>query len=174
MRPGHVEELITMAWIDIAIVALIVLSAVLSLFRGFVKEALALASWLMALWIAMIFYEQLANVLAQWITEPSIQKVVAFCILFISVLLVGAMVNFLASGLVTKTGLAGTDRLLGVVFGVARGAFIVAILVLFAGLTPMPQDAWWHDSRLLGYFQEFALWMRDYLPKDMAENISYV
>ncbi|MGD2055309.1 MAG: CvpA family protein [Gammaproteobacteria bacterium] len=163
-----------MAWIDIAIVALIVLSAVLSLFRGFVKEALALASWLMALWIAMIFYEQLANVLAQWITEPSIQKVVAFCILFISVLLVGAMVNFLASGLVTKTGLAGTDRLLGVVFGVARGAFIVAILVLFAGLTPMPQDAWWHDSRLLGYFQEFALWMRDYLPKDMAENISYV
>jgi membrane protein required for colicin V production len=75
---------------------------------------------------------------------------------------------------VTKTGLAGTDRLLGVVFGVARGAFIVAILVLFAGLTPMPQDAWWHDSRLLGYFQEFALWMRDYLPKDMAENISYV
>ena len=163
-----------MAWIDIAIVALIVLSAVLSLFRGFVKEALALASWLMALWIAMIFYEQLASVLAQWISEPSIQKVAAFSILFISVLLVGAIVNYLASGLVAKTGLAGTDRMLGVVFGVARGAFIVAILVLFAGLTPMPQDAWWQDSRLLGYFQEFALWMRDYLPKDMAENISYV
>ena len=163
-----------MAWIDIAIVALIVLSAVLSLFRGFVKEALALASWLMALWIAMIFYEQLAGVLSQWITEPSIQKVVAFCILFISVLLVGAMVNFLASRLVARTGLAGTDRMLGVIFGVARGAFIVALLVLFAGLTPMPQDAWWQDSRLLGYFQEFALWMRDYLPKDMAENISYV
>jgi len=163
-----------MAWIDIAIVALIVLSAVLSLFRGFVKEALALASWLMALWIAMLFYEQLADVASQWIAEPSIQKIVAFCILFISVLLLGAIVNYLASRLVVKTGLAGTDRMLGVIFGIARGAFIVAILVLFAGLTPMPQDVWWQDSRLLGYFQDFALWMRDYLPKDMADNISYV
>ena len=67
-----------MAWIDIAIVALIVLSAVLSLFRGFVKEALALASWLVALWIAMVFYEDFAAVLAQWIAQPSLQKIIAF------------------------------------------------------------------------------------------------
>lgn len=163
-----------MAWIDIAIIALIVLSAVLSLFRGFVKEALALASWLVALWVAMLFYVDLADVLSEWISEPSIQNIAAFVILFISVLLLGALVNYLASKLVVKTGLAGTDRMLGVVFGVARGAVIVAIMVLFAGLTPMPQDSWWQNSQLIGYFQDFALWMRDYLPRDISENISYV
>jgi len=163
-----------MAWIDVAIIALVVLSAVLSLFRGFVKEALALASWLVALWVSMIFYEDLAVVLSQWIAEPSIQNIAAFSILFISVLLVGALINYLASKLVAKTGLAITDRMLGVVFGVARGVVIVAILVLFAGLTPMPQDSWWQSSQLIGYFQDFALWMREYLPEDISENISYV
>lgn len=163
-----------MVWIDIVILALIVLSAVLSLFRGFVKEALALASWLVALWVAMAFYEDLALVLAEWINLPSAQKVTAFVLLFICVLLLGALVNYLAGKLVARTGLTGTDRMLGVVFGAARGAVIVALLVLFAGLTPMPQDAWWQDSQLIGYFEEFAMWMREYLPTDMAENISYV
>ncbi len=163
-----------MVWIDIAIIALIVLSALLSLFRGFVKEALALASWLVALWVSMLFYEDLAVVMSQWIAEPSLQNIAAFSILFIGVLLLGALVNYLVSKLVVKTGLAATDRMLGVLFGVARGGFIVAIVVLFAGLTPLPQDPWWQESQLLGYFQEFALWMREYLPRDIAENISYV
>ena len=70
--------------------------------------------------------------------------------LFISILLLGALVNYLASKLVAKTGLAVTDRMLGVAFGVARGVVIVAILVLFAGLTPMPQDSWWQSSQLIG------------------------
>lgn len=163
-----------MVWIDVVILALIVLSAVLSLFRGFVKEALALASWLVALWVAMTFYENFALILAEWISVPSAQKVTAFVLLFIGVLLLGALVNYLAGKLVAKTGLTGTDRMLGIVFGAARGAVIVALLVLFAGLTPMPQDAWWQGSQLIGYFEEFAMWIREYLPTDMAENISYV
>ena len=163
-----------MAWIDIAILALIVLSAVLSLFRGFIKEALALASWLVALWVAMMFYENFAQVLAQWIAEPSLQRIIAFTVLFVSVLLLGAILNYIAGKLVKKTGLAGTDRMLGVVFGVARGAVIVAILVLLAGLTPMPQDSWWQESHLIIYFQDFALWMRDFLPEEFSKNISYV
>lgn len=163
-----------MAWIDIAILALIVLSAILSLFRGFIKEALALASWLVALWVAMMFYEAFAQVLAQWIAEPSLQRIIAFTVLFISVLLLGAILNYIAGKLVKKTGLAGTDRMLGVVFGVARGAVIVAILVLLAGLTPMPQDSWWQESQLIIYFQDFALWMRDFLPEEFSKNISYV
>lgn len=162
------------AWIDVVILALIALSAVLSLFRGFVKEALALATWLVALWVAMTFYEQLAAWLSQWITLDSAQKITAFTILFVCVLLLGAMLNYLAGKLVSKTGLSGTDKMLGVVFGVARGGVIVAILVLLAGLTPFPQDPWWQESQLLGYFEEFALWMREFLPGEIADNITYV
>ena len=161
------------AWIDVVIISLIALSAILSLFRGFVKEALALITWLVALWVAMAFYEELAVWLSQWIATPSAQKVTAFGILFICVLLLGAIVNYLAGKLVDKTGLTGTDKLLGVIFGVARGAAIVAILVLLAGLTPVPQDPWWQDSQFLGYFEGFALWMRDFLPSEIANNITY-
>ena len=161
------------AWIDIVILALIALSAILSLFRGFVREAVALATWLVALLVAMAFYEDLAAILSQWITTPSAQKVTAFLVLFICVLLLGAIVNFLAGRLVDKTGLTGTDKMLGIVFGVARGGVIVAILVLLAGLTPLPQDPWWQDSQFLGYFEEFAMWMRNYLPSDIADNINY-
>jgi membrane protein required for colicin V production len=163
----------TIAWIDVVILALIALSAILSLFRGFVKEALALASWLVALWVAMLFYEDLAAWLSQWITAPSAQKITAFSVLFICVLLLGVLVNFLAGKLVNRTGLTGTDKLLGIVFGVVRGGVIVAILVLLAGLTPIPEDPWWQDSQLLGYFEDFALWMRSFLPEEIADNITY-
>jgi membrane protein required for colicin V production len=162
------------AWIDIVIIALIALSAILSLFRGFVKEALALATWLIALWVAMTFYEPLSQVIAGWISLVSAQKITAFAVLFIAVLLMGAVVNYLAGKLVSKTGLSGTDKMLGVVFGVARGGVIVTILVLLAGLTPFPQDPWWQESQFLGYFQEFALWMRNFLPGEIADNINYV
>jgi len=161
------------AWIDVVIISLIALSAILSLFRGFVKEALALFSWLVALWVAMAFYEELATVLSQWIAVPSAQKVTAFAILFICVLLLGALVNYLAGKLVDKTGLTATDKMLGVVFGVARGAVIVAILVMLAGLTPLPQDPWWQDSQFLGYFEDLAVWMRNFLPAEIANNITY-
>ncbi|MEN8206553.1 MAG: CvpA family protein [Pseudomonadota bacterium] len=161
------------AWIDVVILALIALSAILSLFRGFVREAVALATWLVALWVAMAFYEELGTILSQWISTPSAQKITAFAILFICVLLLGAIVNFLASKLVDKTGLTGTDKLLGIVFGVARGGVIVAILVLLAGLTPLPQDPWWQDSQFIGYFEELAMWMRSYLPNEIADNITY-
>jgi membrane protein required for colicin V production len=162
------------AWIDIVIIAVIALSAILSLFRGFVKEALALASWLIALWVAMTFYEPLAQWLGHWITLASAQKITAFAVLFIAVLLLGAIVNYLAGKLVSKTGLSGTDKMLGIVFGVARGGVIVAILVLLAGLTPFPQDHWWKQSQFLGYFQDLALWMRNFLPGEIADNIKYV
>jgi len=161
------------AWIDVVILALIALSAILSLFRGFVREAVALATWLIALWVAMAFYEDLATMLSQWISVPSAQKITAFAVLFVCVLLLGAIVNYLAGRIVDKTGLTGTDKLLGIVFGVARGGVIVAILVLLAGLTPLPQDPWWQDSQFLGYFQELATWLRSYLPNEIADNISY-
>ncbi len=162
------------AWIDIVIIALVALSAILSLFRGFVKEAVALATWLIALWVAMTFYEPLSHWMGNWISLVSAQKITAFAVLFIVVLLLGAIVNYLAGLLVSKTGLTGTDKMLGMVFGVARGGVIVAIMVLLAGLTPFPQDPWWQESQFLGYFQEFALWLRDFLPGEIANNISYV
>jgi membrane protein required for colicin V production len=162
-----------MAWIDLVILGIIVLSAVMSLWRGFIREAVSLATWLVAFWVALVFHEDVALRLSDWITEPAIRKVTAFGFLFVCVLFVGGVVNYAVGLLIARTGLGGTDRMLGVVFGLARGVAIVAILVLLGGMTTMPGESWWQDSYLMVYFQDIALWARGYLPYDIANSISY-
>ena len=80
--------------------------------------------------------------------------------LFVVTLVITALVNRLAGTLVTKTGLTGTDRMIGMIFGVARGVIIVCVLVLLAGMTTIPQDPWWGESVLIDVFHKLALWLR--------------
>ena len=162
-----------MFWVDVLIIAIIALSAVISLIRGFVQEALSLATWIAAFALAWFFFRPLSVQLEPWIDVPSIRLGVAYGIILLVVLIVGALVNYLMKTLVETTGLSGTDRLIGIFFGVARGVVVVSILVLLAGLTPFPQDSWWNDSQLLPYFEQIALWMKNYLPDDIAANFSY-
>jgi membrane protein required for colicin V production len=162
-----------MIWVDYLIVGIIGLSAVISLVRGFVQEALSLVVWVLAFWVAWTFFRDLATQL-DWFTVPSVQLGVSFAILFIATLMLGALVNFLIGQLVERTGLSGTDRLIGVFFGVARGALLVAVLVLLAGLTPFPNDPWWQESLLISYFQELALWLKSLLPADIGDKFQFV
>jgi membrane protein required for colicin V production len=160
-------------WVDYILLGVIVISALLSLWRGFVTEAISLISWIVALWVAVVFFQNLALLMNDWIDTPSIRDVSAFAILFVGTVLVGGLVNYLAGQLVAKTGLTATDRALGTLFGIARGIVIVAVLVLLAGLTALPEDAWWQEALLLGHFQDMALWLRSFLPANIAENIRF-
>jgi membrane protein required for colicin V production len=160
-------------WIDYILLAIIFVSALLSLWRGFVREALSLASWVAALWVALLFFHDLADWLARWIDTPSIRDAVGFGVLFVVTVLIGGLVSYLAGQLVARTGLTATDRALGVIFGVTRGIVIVAVLVLLAGLTTLPQDPWWQQSLLLQHFQEMAVWLKSFLPEDIARNIRF-
>ena len=162
-----------MIWVDYILLGVIVISALLSLWRGFVTEAISLLSWIVGLWVAVVFFQDLAHLMKDWIDTPSIRDVSAFAILFIGTVLVGGLVNYLAGQLVAKTGLTATDRVLGMLFGIARGIVIVAVLVLLAGLTALPQDPWWQEALLLEHFQDMALWLRSFLPANIAENIRF-
>ncbi|MCU7907013.1 MAG: CvpA family protein [Candidatus Thiodiazotropha sp. (ex Epidulcina cf. delphinae)] len=162
-----------MLWVDILIIAVIALSAIIGLVRGFVQEALSLATWIAAFTLAWVFFRALAVELEPWIDVPSIRLGVAYGVILLAVLLLGAVVNHFMKVLVNTTGLSGTDRLIGIFFGVARGTVVVAILILPAGLTPFPQDSWWRESSLIPYFQDLALWLKRYLPDDIAANFHY-
>ncbi|NIR59643.1 MAG: CvpA family protein [Gammaproteobacteria bacterium] len=157
-----------MIWIDYVILAVILVSALISLARGFVKESLSLATWVIAFWVALTLAPHLASLLASLIDAPSLRLIVAFAVLFLVTLVLGATVNQLMSGLVKRTGLSGTDRAVGVFFGLARGVVIVALLVLVGSFTALPQDPWWEDSRLIPYFHHMALWLQGFLPQDVA------
>lgn len=162
-----------MNWADYFILGLIGLSMLLSLWRGFIKEALSLATWVVAFVVAWSFSGLFAERLTPWIELPSARAVAAFAGLFLIVLILGALVNFLIGQLVSKTGLSGTDRILGTVFGVARGVVIVAVLVLLAGVTPLPRDPWWQASQLMPHFERVALWLADFLPAEVKDNVRF-
>ncbi len=162
-----------MIWIDYAILTIIGLSVLISIWRGFTKEALSLAGWIIAFIVAMEFVDNLDVLLEPHIQVPSIRQVAAFVILFIATLFLAGFINYLAVQVIKKTGLSGTDRMVGIFFGVARGCMVVALLVLVAGLTALPQDPWWHESQFMHYFQDMAIWLRQFLPTDYAKNIHY-
>jgi len=161
-----------MSWVDLIIIGIIIISALISLVRGFVKESLSLASWILAGFIALRYFSSLASLLEPYIESPTIRTSTGFAILFVSSLIIGAIINYMASQLVTKTGLSGTDKSLGVVFGAARGVLIVTMLVLLAGLTPMPSESWWSESTMIGFFSDLANWIKDILPQDVASRFS--
>ena len=160
-------------WADIFILAVLGVSALISLFRGFVREVLSLVVWVAALWLARTFMARGAELLAPHVSVPSVRLGVAFLVILVGVLIVGGLVNYLIGLVIDKTGLGATDRMFGVVFGVLRGAAIITILVLLAGLTPVPRDPWWKQSMLLGHFVSAARMALGYLPPDVAKHFGY-
>lgn len=148
-------------WVDWAIVAVIVISSLISLKRGFVKEALSLLTWIIAGVVAWMFGGALSHHLAGFISTPSAQVIAACAILFVATLLVGALVNFLIGELVRVTGLSGTDRFLGMVFGAARGGLLIVVLVGLLSLAPVQEDLWWRESALVPHFLLIADWSKN-------------
>lgn len=162
-----------MIWVDFVIVGIIALSALISLVRGFVREALSLAVWVAAFWIAWALFRELAVILESLVSLQSARLGISFAVLFLLTLMVGGFVNYLVIQVVKKTGMTGTDKMIGVLFGAARGGLLVAMLVLLAGLTPLPDDDWWRQSALIDHFKDLALWLKEFLPPDIAKRFSY-
>lgn len=162
-----------MIGVDYAILGILLISSFISLIRGFVKEALSLAGWVLAFWVSLSFAVPLSRLFEAHMDDPTLRLIIAFAALFILSLIVSSVINFFASRLVQRTGLSGTDRFLGVIFGFLRGALLVSVLVLLAGLTTLPKEPWWNDSLLLFRFQAIAMWMRDFLPANVAASFHF-
>ena len=157
-------------WIDYAIIGIIGLSILISLVRGFVREALSLVTWAAAIWVAFIFGNRLSQELVDLISSPTFRQLTSYGSLFLITLLLGALVNFLIAQLIEKTGLSGTDRVLGTIFGGARGLLIVTVLLMLAKLTAIPEETVWKKSLLIPHFQGLENILREQLPETIAEH----
>ena len=140
-------ELANLDWI---LLAILLMSTILSAFRGFVREALALGSWILAVIVARWFAPILSMHLSPYIEMASARTLMASGILIIGTLIVCGLLTRVLSELIRVSGLSTTDRLLGMVFGFLRGALLVLLgVTALHYFTPVAQDPWWQASRLV-------------------------
>ncbi len=161
-----------MNWADYIILAVLGLSVLIGLWRGLISEVLGLVVWALAFWVAWIFGPSVAGYFEHSIQLPSARMLVGYGICFLTVLIAGALLRFLVSKLVEGTGLSGTDRLLGMLFGFARGVLLVTLAVFLLGFTAVIRDPWWNDSILLPQFKGVAAWLGEQVPDSVRHHLN--
>ncbi len=139
-----------MTQVDNLILAVIAISSAFGVRRGFIKEIMSLLSWIAALLVSRVYSVSLASILENLIDNPSVRYVIAFSVLFVIIIMLGTALNHFMSKLLVVTGLKTLDRLLGAVFGVARGTVIV-LVVLFILNVFVSGSEWWQQSTLIPY-----------------------
>jgi membrane protein required for colicin V production len=162
-----------MIWIDYFIIGLVFNSLVFGFLRGFSREFFSLVFWLLAIGVGLSFSREFSVFLESKISHPLPKITVSFLSLFLITLIVGGFIRALLGESIKKPELTITDRLGGMIFGVIHGAVAVVVLVMLVGLTSLPDDLWWKESRLLPPFQLCAVWLRDLVPSGLAEYIHY-
>jgi membrane protein required for colicin V production len=150
--------------LDIVILAVIAVSVFTGLFRGFVKELFALGIWFLALWSGGHFSNYGAEYLKPWINQPELRLLASFAVIMVMVLIVGGLLSSLLAFLISRSGLSGTDRLLGMVFGFGRAIFIISLLIVVAKLSGFPEQQYSTQSKLYAEFNPVVNWLSSFAP----------
>ena len=155
-----------MNWVDLGIIAVIVLSALIGWMRGFVREVLGVASWGLAAYIAMIWYGTAAPFVLTYIPNPDIANPVAFGAVFLVALIVLSVIASMIGRLSRDSALSAVDGTLGIAFGIARGAVLLFCAYIAGGML-LPADRWppiLQDARTLPYIYGGAVWVASMVP----------
>lgn len=163
------QQIANLNWFDYATIVVILFSTLISLVRGFVKELISLVTWVVGFWLAFRFSGFLAKVLTDYISSQPIRVIVSFVAIFIVILIFGAIANFLISLILVKTGLSGTDRIIGMIFGFARGVLLIGVIILLLATTAFIKETWWQKSILIPHFQVIVDWLHGVLPQKFQE-----
>jgi membrane protein required for colicin V production len=155
---------------DFAVIAIIVLSALVGWWRGFMYELFSLIGWLAAYIVASTFSIQLLPHVPVTVGADNIRSAMAFAVLFIVTLIVSALFAWFLARLAKFAGLSGMDRKFGAMFGMSRGGLVVIALVWLGGLTDLPQLPFWRNALSSKPLQQAALYAKDYMPENAAKN----
>lgn len=162
-----------MSWLDYAILGVLAVSVVWGIWRGFVREVISLAGWVLAFLAANAVAGPLGDALPTSISSPEVRVLTAFLIVFIFTLSIATVAGMLLSRLLKAAGLGGLDRTLGGLFGLARGVVILLALAVAAGLTMAPRHPLWKESVGAGMLTRTVLQLKPWLPPRLADRLRY-
>lgn len=161
-------------WADFVIIGILVFSVLVGMLRGFIREVLTIAVWILSFYVAFHYANTVSHMLSGAIENASMRYVVSFVLLLVAMIFVGAVINYIIAKLLKTTGLSGTDRVLGLGFGLARGVLLIGVLVMFAMHTTLTDDPWWKESQMMGQFEQVGDWIKGYLPEDWSKWLNAV
>jgi membrane protein required for colicin V production len=160
--------------VDYLILGVILISTLVGVYRGFFPEVLALLSWIVGIWIAWEFAPMLEPRLADKIPSPVLALWIARFALFAGVLLMGGLVTELVSLAIERAHLTSANRMLGLLFGFARGLVAVGVLTIFAQILELPHETWWRQSKLIPYGEHIAAGLEAMLPDAVFDQFPNV
>ena len=163
-----------MTGFDWVIIIILVISTVLGVIRGFVREALSILSWIVALWLASTFCAQAGEYITQFVAipAPAFRVAAGFAAIFVITLFVFSLVSYLLTKLLVRDGVKGTDRVLGLGFGFLRAVAIVALLMVAIKGLGLNNSDWWNKSQLISHFQPVAGYLESVLPEEWRSDVS--
>ena len=162
-----------MTGFDYVVLIIVVASMALGVWRGVVGEIIALVAWILAFLAAKFFGAEVAKLLVNAITDPALRIVAAWVAIFVIVLMLMALLRLAVRGLLKALGLSLTDRLLGVIFGAARGLLIVLVLVTVGGMTMAPKEKWWSEAVFSPPLETAVLASKPWLPPEVSKRIRF-
>lgn len=158
---------------DYIVIAVVAASVLLGIWRGVVGEIIALVAWILAFFAARWWGDEVANSVLNAISDPELRLVAAWVLVFIVVLMLMALLRLAIRGLLKALGLSPTDRLLGMIFGVARGLVIVLALVVVGGMTMAAQQKWWVEAYFSTPLETAVMAGKPWLPQEIAKRIRF-
>lgn len=159
-----------MTLVDVLWLVIILVSGLISIWRGFVREVFSLAAWVLALVVAARLGSPLAQTIGETIADPKVRAVTAFLLLFFVTLLIASLVGVATYRLVHKSGLEGPDRSLGLFFGLVRGVVVVGIVVLVVRGTSLDDFPSYNRAYLRPAVEPVANFLHRLLPEDFGRN----
>ncbi len=150
---------------DIVILLVLAVSVLVGFFRGFVKEALSIITWIAAIWLSLRFYKQAGEFFADYVGNELFRNVAGFAAVFLITLFTLSMLTYLIGKISNSTGIKGTDKVLGFIFGIIRGALLVVALMLIGLTFNLDSRQVWHDSKLIPVFMPIVDAVNNVLPE---------
>ena len=162
-----------MSVLDLAAIGVIVGSVGWGIWRGFTREVMSLAGWVLAFLAANAAAGPFGDMLPSSMASLEVRMLIAFVVVFVLVAIAAALVGMALSKFLKAAGLSSVDRTLGGLFGLARGVVILLAFAIVAGLTSMPRQPFWKESVTAGMLERTVVQLRPWLPPALAGRLKY-